>query len=76
MVVGALEGPALGLLWAIRPPRMTISWLMIVVAVVGLMLGLFVYDPLFGLIALTVPITMAVPIKLTDILVRYNSRSK
>ncbi len=59
-ILGAMEGPILGLLWAIRPPRLTLWWLMVAVAIVGLMLALFMFNPVLGLFAITVPVMMAV----------------
>jgi hypothetical protein len=65
---GALEGPVLSLLWAFKPPRVTLWWLMVVVAAVGLMLGLLVYNPLLGVIALTIPVLMPVTMNLRAII--------
>lgn len=62
-VLGVPEGLILGLLWAIKPRRLTLWWLMLVVAGVGLQLGLFVYGSLFGLMVLTFPFMIAVMIK-------------
>ena len=59
-ILGAMEGPLLGLLWAIRPRRLTLWWLMVAVAMFALMLGLFKFNPVLGLFAITVPLMMAV----------------
>jgi hypothetical protein len=55
VILGVPEGLILGLLWAIKPQRLTLWWLMVVVAGVGLQLGVFVYGSLFGLMVLTFP---------------------
>jgi hypothetical protein len=59
-ILGAIEGLLVGLLWAIRPRRLTLWWLMVAVAIFALTLGLFKFNPVLGLFALTVPLTMAV----------------
>jgi hypothetical protein len=66
-ILGAMEGPLLGLLWAVRPRRLTLWWLMVAVAIFALILGLFKFNPILGLFAITVPLMMAV---LTRIMVR------
>jgi hypothetical protein len=70
-IFGALEGSAPGLLWAIRPPRITLWWLMLAVAAVGLMLGLVVYYPPLGLLGLTVSVLMAMLTTLGAVLERF-----
>lgn len=59
-ILGAMEGPLLGLLWAIRPRRLTLWWLMVAVAMFATILGLFKFNPVLGLFAITVPLMMAV----------------
>jgi hypothetical protein len=63
VIVGVPEGFILGLLWAVKPQRLTLWWLMVVVAGVGLQLGLFVYKSLLSAMALTFPFMIAVLIK-------------
>jgi hypothetical protein len=57
-ILGGAEGFVLGLLWAVKPRRLTLWWLMVVVASMALLLGLFAYSALFGLMALTFPVMM------------------
>ena len=75
-IVGALEGPVFGLLWAIKPPRMTLWWLMAAVAMAGLMLAILKLQPVLGLIALTVPMLMAVSITIADVATRAHALSQ
>jgi hypothetical protein len=70
-ILGVLEGSALGLLWAMRPPRMALWWLMLAVATVGLMLGLLARVPLLGLLGLTVSALWAILMKLGAILEQF-----
>jgi hypothetical protein len=65
-IIGTLEGSVLGLLWGIKPPRMTLWWLMTVVAAVGLILGLLAFSPFLGVMALALPIMMAVPLQIAE----------
>ncbi len=67
-ILGAVEGPVFGLLRAIKPPRMTLWWLMTAVAIFGLILGIFVLHPVLGLIALTVPVVMAVSMRVAAVI--------
>jgi hypothetical protein len=67
-ILGVFEGSALGLLSAVRPPRMTLWWLMLAVAAVGVMLGLLARFPLLGLLGLTVSVLWAVLVALGAIL--------
>jgi hypothetical protein len=60
VMLGGVEGPFLALLSVIRPPKVTLWWLMVAVAGVALMLGLFVYSPWIGLIGVTV--TFLIPV--------------
>ena len=63
-ILGAMEGPLLGLLWAIRPRRLTLWWLMVAVAIFALLLGVFKINPVLGRFALTVPLMMAALLKI------------
>jgi hypothetical protein len=67
-ILGAIEGPLLGLLWAIRPRRLTLWWLMVAVAILALTLGLFKFNPILGLFAITVPLMMAVLMRIVALI--------
>jgi len=67
-IIGALEGAGLGAIWVFlvkRPRRLTIAWLMLVVAISGPSLAFFVAFPSFALLtlinaALLLPVVIAV----------------
>ena len=67
-ILGTLEGPLFGLLWAIKPPKMTIWWLMVAVATVGLILSVFRFEPLLGVFVSMVPIMMFVLTRLAAVI--------
>ena len=69
VIVGVPEGLILGGLWALKPRHLTLWWLMVVVAVSGLLLGLIVYNVLLGLMALVFPFMMAILVKTVGSLV-------
>ncbi len=75
-IVGALEGAVFGLLWAIKPPRLRFWWLMAPVAIVGLLRAILNLQSVLGLIALTVPVLMAISITMADMAMRARALSQ
>jgi hypothetical protein len=72
-MLGAIEGPLVGLLWAIRPQRLTLWLLMVAVAIIGLMLGLLILNPVLAMFALTLPVVMAVSMRVVAMIPPANA---